>query len=367
MRPILRCLLLPLVALSSLLVPASPAADTTTRPPLPFRVSRPAYPEELALYRIRGEVRLAFDVDARGYVSNLEVVYATHPAFVPPALKVAQGWRYRAALQDGKPVPTRWQETVFSDVISRGADPFSFPEKAPDDLPDDYKYDLPPSIETLVQVVYPYDDLIDGREGSAEVAFAVDPDGLPREITVRKASRPEFGHALAAAMAHWRFKPAMKDGKPSFALLSRAQQFGVAPENVLLSPAERRLREVLKNTKEDIVDFNLLDTPPKPIDRASPVYPEKYSGQPGSAEIEFIIDREGQARLPRVLSATAPEFGAAAATAVSLWRFEPPLRNGQPVDARVRVPLIFNVSKAPDAESAPAAPSEAPATAPATP
>lgn len=348
MRPILSCLLLPVLAWSSVPQTALFAADTTTRPPLPFRVSRPAYPEELAAFRIRGEVRLAFDLDAQGYVSNVDVVYATHPAFVAPALKMAQTWRYRAALENGKPVPTRWQETIFSDVVSKGAEPFSFPAKASGDLPDEYNYDLPPSIESLAQVVFPYDELMSGREGSAEVAFAVDVDGLPREITVRKASRPEFGHALAAAMAHWRFRPAIKGGQPSFALLSRAQQFLPGPEDVLLGPSARRLREVLKNSKEDIVDYNLLDVPPVPVVRVPPMYPEKFLGKPGNTEIEFIIDREGQAQLPRIMSASAPEFGAAAAAAVAQWKFEPPLRNGQRVDARVRVPLVFNVGKSPE-------------------
>lgn len=361
MRPFLSCLLLPALALLSLPPAKVFAADATTRPPLPFRVSRPAYPDELAPYRIRGEVRLAFDLDAQGYVSNIEVVYATHPAFIGPALKVAQNWRYRAALQDGKPVPTRWQETVFSDVISKGAEPFSFPAKASEDLPAEYAYDLPPSIETLAQVVYPYESLIEGREGSAEVAFAVDTEGIPREITVRKSSRPEFGHALAAAMAHWRFRPAIKDGKPSFALLSRAQHFTVNTEDALVGPSIRRLRDILRSSKEDIVEYNLLDIPPVPVVRIPPMYPEKFIGRPGNAEIEFIIDREGQAQLPKIVSASAPEFGAAAAAAVAQWKFEPPLRNGQPVDARVRVPLVFNVGKTGDApEAANGAPGEAP-------
>jgi len=320
------------------------------------------------LHRIRGEVRLAFDIDEHGYVSNVEVVYATHPDFIPPALRVTENWRYRAALQDGKPVSTRWKETLYSDVVSRGADPFSIPEKAQADLPSEFQYDLPPSIETVAPVVYPYEAMIDGREGSADVAFVVDTDGRPRDITVRKASRPEFGHALAAAMAQWRFKPAMKNGQPSPALLTRGQQFGTGGEHLFLTASARRVREVLVKSKEDIVPFNQLDPEPKPLDRPAPVYPEKHLGKPGKAEIEIIIDRDGNAQLPRIVSSSAPEFGWAAATAISSWRFEPPRRNGEPVDARVRVPMDFTPSRA-EAEAAAAgeesaAPGqEAPATA----
>ncbi len=346
MRLTLRCLLLPLVVVLVAPLPSGRAADGDTRPPVPFRLSRPAYPESLLAHRIRGEVRLAFDIDEHGYVNNVEVVYATHPDFIPPALKVTENWRYRAALQDGKPVPTRWKETLFTDVVSRGADPFSIPEKAPADLPTEVQYDLPPSIETVAPVVYPYDAMIDGREGSADVAFLVDADGRPRDITVRKASRPEFGHALAAAMAQWRFKPAMKNGQPSPALLTRGQQFGTSVEHLLLTDSARRVREVLIKSKEDIVPFNRLDPEPKPLERTAPAYPEKHLGKPGKAEIEIIIDREGNAQLPRIVSSSAPEFGWAAATAISSWRFEPPRRDGKPVDARVRVPMDFTPSRA---------------------
>lgn len=346
MRLPLRCLLLPLMVFPIGFVPLAGAADGDDRDPVPFRLSRPAYPESLVPFRIRGEARLAFDIDADGYVSNLEVIYATHPDFIPPVLKVAQTWRYRAARKDGKPVPVRWKETMYSDVVTIGADPLSIPEKAPAELPAEYHYDVPPSIESVVQVVYPFDALIDGRDGSAEVGFVIDLDGRPRDVSVRKASRPEFGQALAAAMAAWRFKPAMKNGAPSPALLIRGQQFSLARENVLLTATQRRLREVMVKTKEDIVDYNLLDTPPAPIERVPPVYPEKFLGKPGNAEIEFILDREGRAQLPRIVSASAPEFGYAAATAVSQWKFEPPKKDGVAVDSRVRVPLVFNPSKA---------------------
>lgn len=348
MRLSSRRLLPPLLLALSLAAPWSGvgAADTTTRPPVPFRLSRPAYPESLLPFRIRGEVRLAFDVDVHGYVSNVEVVYASHPAFVPPALKVTENWRYRAALENGKPVATRWKETLFSDVISPGADPFAIPAKADKELPAEYHYDLPPSVETPVQVVYPFDAMLDGRDGTADVVFMVDEEGRVRDLNVRKASRPEFGHALAAAMATWRFKPAMKNGAPAPAVLARGQVFKVDEDHLLLTPSARRLRAILKEEKERIVEYNQLDAPPQPIERIAPVYPEKFSGKSGRAEIEFIIDREGRVQLPRIVSATEPEFGWAAATAVSLWRFEVPLRDGQAVDARARLPLEFTASAA---------------------
>jgi len=61
----------------------------------------------------------------------------------------------------------------------------------------------------------------------------------------------------------------------------------------------------------------------------------------GSAKIEFIINSEGRACLPRVVESTEPEFGWAAASALNQWVFTPPTRGGKPTDVRVQVPFGF--------------------------
>ena len=48
---------------------------------------------------------------------------------------------------------------------------------------------------------------------------------------------------------------------------------------------------------------------------------------------------------PRIISATQEDFGWAAATAVAQWRFQPPTKNGQKVDARMTVPVLFDARK----------------------
>jgi len=77
--------------------------------------------------------------------------------------------------------------------------------------------------------------------------------------------------------------------------------------------------------------------------RGFPVYPLRLREErpAGEAVIEFIIDRDGRARLPRVVSATQEAFGWAAAAAISQWVFAPPLRKGEPTEVRVSVPVGF--------------------------
>ena len=63
--------------------------------------------------------------------------------------------------------------------------------------------------------------------------------------------------------------------------------------------------------------------------------------QTGTAKIEFVVDRSGLAQLPRILEASDPAFGWAAATWVGAMRFNQLTRAGQPTDLRVVVPIKF--------------------------
>jgi TonB family protein len=104
---------------------------------------------------------------------------------------------------------------------------------------------------------------------------------------------------------------------------------------------------VLARHPERIASLADLDNPPKPVSRRPPVYPSKLeaTNEPGSAIIEFIIDEEGDAQLPRIVSSTATEFGYAAAQAVATWRFEPPTVKNKAVLARGQITVEFKAGK----------------------
>ena len=55
--------------------------------------------------------------------------------------------------------------------------------------------------------------------------------------------------------------------------------------------------------------------------------------------------RDGRVLFPRIVSASHEDFGWAAATAVAQWKFNPPMRNGQRVDVRMVVPVMFDAQK----------------------
>lgn len=348
-----------LFALSAAVAPlARAAADATRdRPPQLFRQRPPVHPESIANFRVRGEVRVTFDVGADGTVSNVRAGYATHPDFVAPAIAAVLDWRYRPARRDGQPVPMYdVSTTVYSEVSVLGGPAFTIPPRGSDQLPPAFRYDEPPSIKTMVPVVYPYEMLAGILPGRASVAFAVGPDGRVADVSIVGASHPDFGEALAAAMESWEFEPARYAGQPFAALLARSQDFNPEGKDMPVNDATRRLLLESRKAEPAIVDVADLDEMPATRYGATPRYPGRMGGIEGRAEIEFFIDRTGRVQLPRILSASAPAFGWAAVTAAAQWEFSPPRKDGQPVDARMRVPVEFPAQPRSDLTVIPAGP-----------
>lgn len=86
---------------------------------------------------------------------------------------------------------------------------------------------VPPSPTKRVPPRYP-ETLREARvEGSAEVRAVIGCDGRPHGIEVLSATRPEFGRAVADALAQWRFSPATLDGEPVSVHYELAQSFTV--------------------------------------------------------------------------------------------------------------------------------------------
>lgn len=88
-----------------------------------------------------------------------------------------------------------------------------------------------------------------------------------------------------------------------------------------------------------------LDEPLRQIDFVKPNYPghlwaKKRGGQ---AVVEFIVLTDGSVGDVIVTSATHEDFGASAASAISQWRFAPPIKDGRPVAVRARQLVPFNL------------------------
>jgi len=64
----------------------------------------------------------------------------------------------------------------------------------------------------------------------------------------------------------------------------------------------------------------------------------------GDAQVEFIISETGDVAEAHVVTATNPLFGQAAVEAILQWKFLPGVRDGKPVNTRIRQTLHFDLS-----------------------
>jgi TonB family protein len=108
----------------------------------------------------------------------------------------------------------------------------------------------------------------------------------------------------------------------------------------------------LEKKPENIIGFQELDEPLKPLSRQPPTYPIALlkTMPAGDAVVKFFVDVNGNVQLPHIKSSSAPEFGYAAVQAVAAWRFEVPKKGGKVVVVRAEVPVGFEGRKADGAQ-----------------
>ncbi|HEX2853303.1 MAG TPA: TonB family protein [Opitutaceae bacterium] len=312
-------------------------------PPRPISRQDPVYPTTMRRYGLTGQVLIEFEVDEAGNVINPIINESDNPAFDLPALKALLAWKFQPGTNDGKPVKTKMKVPIIFSLNRAGESGIlQFDQKTDQSkLPPDLRYDTPPKARGVFLPVYPLEAREAGLKGKAAVAMLINPQGRISKVTTISADRPEFGLALTAAVEGFRFDPAYRDGKPVYHLLRFEHEFN----HVLLGmDDDDSLMTLEKKHPERIVAGPKLDAQPSPLSRRSPIFPTSVPADitKGEAVIEFLIDKEGRARLPRIVSASDPAFGYAAVQAVGTWLFTPPLSGGKPVVTRVQVPLRFS-------------------------
>lgn len=302
-----------------------------------------SYPDELSARKIPGEVQFSCQVDDAGHPSGWVVTYATHAAFVEPALAAVKQWKIAPAVAGPYKVPcTLRGEVQFSSTAASNAEILAANAiTGPDGRPPD----AVPVVDAAPEPVYPYDRLLAGESGQAVATCTVLGTGNIDQLELKSATQPDFGAALLAAIQTWRFLPATSGGHGVDVPLMVTWSF-LAPVGDNVDKLDPDFVSAVATVRSNgVAPANHLTSPLRPIFRQPPRYPGSLEGAdrtPGAATVEVIITPDGRMRLPRIISATKPEFGWAAATAVNQWCFTPPMRDGKPATLRIQVPFKFS-------------------------
>lgn len=307
------------------------------------------YPDSLLSRHLSGQVVAKYDISPEGRVVDPKILAAPHADFVRPALDALSKATFYPARQGDLPVASKQAASLEFGVVD-------FQKKPVDVLSangisvapgQEGAYTTGPGLKSVADPVYPYDLLIAGVDGGAEVDFVIGTSGRAESIAVRRADRPDFGRAVEAALEAWVFDPASAADNNAVALKATLRwRFSAAPD----SPVDQSVGRLLKRLRSgDTADMGPvgLDGPLVARYQVPPHYPGALGAADsgGKATIRFVIDRDGRCRMPQIVSASREEFGWAAATAVSQWVFDPPMRAGKPVDVRAALSLHFSPTK----------------------
>lgn len=310
----------------------------------------PVYPYDMRAAGLVGRVTIAFIVNSEGRVVAAQVRRSNNPYFERPALDAVSKWTFTPGKKNGRPVNTRCEIDIPFTLDGSGQNLWQVGKsKNHASLPPALQWDIAPEPLNTAYPVYPFDDLMKGTHGKTHVGFVVGTDGRVIAAKVREATTPAMGLAAQAAIDAWEFQPARKaDGSPVGASLGLEHKFYPQLGDVPVSDSALAIVRALQKGRT-FATLKDLDGRLQPLTRRMPVYPSalRASGQDGEAEIEFYVDEKGDAQLPRIMSATAPEFGYAAAQAVAAWRFSVPMKDGKPVVVRAQIPITFKLHDAP--------------------
>ncbi len=300
------------------------------------------YPAVLSERKLSGLVRFVSPVDREGRLTGPRIVATSHADFVLPALEALARWEFTPAMQGDLAVATELVgEVTFDEIAGNRAEVLAANGITG---PDGAAPAANPQPVVAADPVWPHELLMQGTSGEALVEFTVGAGGGVEDLKLRSASQPEFGRAALAALETWHFKPALSEGRTVAVPLLKKVEFIAVPVGATADTKDEWIALVRAARAGSIGEARGLDEKLTPVFRVPPVYPAALlaAGRPkGAAEIEFVIARDGRARLPRILSATQEEFGWAAATAVAQWVFRAPRRGGQAVEVRVRIPINF--------------------------
>jgi len=192
--------------------------------------------------------------------------------------------------------------------------------------------------------IFPYDALIAGRGGWAEISYTVDYSGRAILPTVVGSSEKAFALAFQADIDAIEFIPPRRNGQPVMSMSKQRYDFPAKPALDLIA---REILAELRKPEPNLCPVEELDAKPEALRKPLTVYPWvlRGDGESGKAEIEFVIDRNGRVLFPHIVSATHEDFGWSAATAVIGWRYKSPTKGGVKVDTRIKETIVYDISK----------------------
>jgi hypothetical protein len=196
-----------------------------------------------------------------------------------------------------------------------------------------FPYDQRPEPTRLILPVTPFSKAVQSAKPKAvKVSFMIDPEGIPFDPQAETMKNPDLEYAAEAAIRYFRFLPATYKGE----VTTTGIAINLGFDRFNLSASERKLARKLNRGDIDFFKPSQLDIPLnlrviQPIH--FPRLPEKSGGY---AVLEIHIDPKGEVFFPEIIETDNQDLAWSVLTAISQWRFDPPLVDGKPVHTQFR-------------------------------
>jgi len=316
--------------------------------PVPIERAEPQYPIELRRANVTGQVIVEFVITTKGKVVNAFAVRSTHSGFESAAVTAVSKWRFQPGMKNGRHVNVRMQIPI-SFKLDGVSGPQIFRPLGNDSeskLSQAMRYEIPPKNLSIEVGAYPYEALLKNERTKVTGAVLISTSGTVDSVLWKSTPvGDEMKQAVQAMLDTARLQPATQKKQPVATMMWFQINFDPMAGDVSISDSAAAILKKLR-IEGDAAVFTKsreLDAKIRPIKRIEPVFPRlvKITEDQGTALIEIYIDQDGNAQLPRIVTASEPAFGYAACQAIAQWQFEPPLKDGKPVVVKVRVPFLF--------------------------
>ena len=184
-----------------------------------------AYPSEMPTGNGPRICIISLIVSSEGEARKAEVIRSLNPVVDQIALDAVANAIFEPGTVSGKPVPVRIdvslhffgrEDTATLKVLQR---------KYSGSMSSPKRYDVPPKPIHIVEAEFSEQARRAGKSGIVVVSLVVSEDGMPTQVHVVRGVGMGLDEQALAAVNQYRFKPAMKDGKPVAAQISVAVSF----------------------------------------------------------------------------------------------------------------------------------------------
>lgn len=168
-------------------------------------------------------------------------------------------------------------------------------------------------------------------EGTVSLSATVNEQGKVDSVVMVHPMNPELNAAAIAAVSHWKFRPATKDGTPITTQVS--------VDVVFTSPHPYTIINGIDRLGVGGV------TPPRVIYEPDPKYADaaRQAQSQGTVYLSLVVTAAGLPEYVHVVKSLDSRLDQKAVEAVKQWKFEPAMKNGKPVAIVIAIEVNFKL------------------------